>query len=159
MISTKSSPLKIQILHHCLERAEQRSRDLKEQLADLENSLSGETKSSVGDKHETTRAKIHTAIDQMRLSLASAQSDLTTLKACQEITTTDVIVFGSFVRTSNGYFLIACGWGKLDIVLTDSRIMVFSISVDAPLFQKMKGLSANNQFKFNNNTFDIISVE
>ena len=146
---------KDQIFDHCLQMAQKKHDQLQYQLDQLRESLSNETKSTAGDKHETGRAKLHFEIDQLNKQLNIVQNDVLNLHKIQSLDVSKKVGLGSLVHTNRGSFLIACGWGKLDITSNES---IFSISVDAPLYQSMKGLSVGSQFKFNNNVFNILRI-
>ncbi len=146
------SQTKSDILRQCLQIGEDKCARLQGQLDQLHESLTGETKSTAGDKHETSRAKLHFEIDQLNKQLNIVKEDIITLRRCQNIGLVSKVSLGGLVETTQGRFLVACGWGKVSL---PSGQLIYCISTEAPFYQSMKGLAIGEQFKFNNNMFYI----
>ena len=72
-------------------------------------------KSSAGDKHETSRAKIQTEIDNYSRQLDLAIKNLHTLKQLDNSKKYNHATQGSLITTDNGIFFISIGVGKLEI--------------------------------------------
>ena len=72
-------------------------------------------KSSAGDKHETSRAKIQTEIDNYSRQLDLAIKNLHTLKQLDNSKKYNHATKGSLITTDNGIFFISIGVGKLEI--------------------------------------------
>ena len=112
-----------------------------------------ETKSSMGDKYETTREMVQQEINNLQLQLnenLKAQSVLKTLS----VSTHEKIQPGSLVETNNGYFYIAISLG--DLVFNNKKI--FLISPESPLAKAMMGKLENEEFILNNIKQKIIKI-
>ena len=72
-------------------------------------------KSSAGDKHETSRAKIQTEIDNFSRQLDLAIKNLHTLKQLDNSKKHNLATQGSLITTEGGVFFISIGIGKLEI--------------------------------------------
>jgi len=112
-----------------------------------------ETKSSMGDKYETTREMVQQEINNLQLQLnenLKAQSVLKTLS----VSAHEKIQPGSLVETNNGYFYIAISLG--DLVFNNKKI--FLISPESPLAKAMMGKLENEEFILNNIKQKIIKI-
>ena len=112
-----------------------------------------ETKSSMGDKYETTREMVQQEINNLQVQLnenLKAQSVLKTLS----VSTHEKIQPGSLVETNNGYFYIAISLG--DLVFNNKKI--FLISPESPLAKAMMGKLENEEFILNNIKQKIIKI-
>ena len=112
-----------------------------------------ETKSSMGDKYETTREMVQQEINNLQLQLnenLKAQSVLKTLS----VSAHEKVQLGSLVATNNGYFYIAISLG--DILFNKKKI--FLISPESPLAKAMMGKLENQEFSLNNSIQKIIKI-
>ena len=128
---------------------------LQQNLADLKESGSNETKSTAGDKHETalamlqieqanTRAQLHETLEQ-RSALVNINPDIITAK----------ILPGSYVKTNKGNFYIGVALGKL--VIGGETVM--AISPQSPLGAKLMGSCVNESVTINAYTYLVESIE
>jgi hypothetical protein len=95
---------------------------IKEKIKNLELLIRSTTdsrdtanKSSAGDKHETSRAKIQTEIDNYSRQLELAINNLKIIEQIDSSKKYNIVAQGSLVTTDKGVFLIAIGIGKLEI--------------------------------------------
>ncbi|KIA88225.1 hypothetical protein [Kaistella jeonii] len=124
---------------------------LSEKIATLERMIAetrasnNETKSSMGDKYETTREMVQQEINNLQIQLnenVRAKNSLTFVNTNLHQT----IGLGSLVQTDKGFFYIAVSLGE--IIFNEKKIFV--ISTESPLgkvlFNKNKGdeISLNN---------------
>ncbi len=122
-------------------------------LARLQESLTSETKSSAGDKFETSRAMLQAEIDRHKVIVIKAKERAYLLQGTP-VTTTIIIKSGSLILTDKVTYFIAVGLGK--VTLDGSTYYV--ISTTSPIGQQMLGKKANDTITFNNNSFDILAV-
>jgi len=98
-----------------------------------EESRNSETKSSVGDKHETGRAMMQREEEQHRAQLAN------TLELKNILTKIDMgkafskVEFGSLVMTSQGTYFLSIGLGEIEV----GEKKYFAISPASPLGQAL----------------------
>jgi transcription elongation GreA/GreB family factor len=112
---------------------------LQKQLAELKESTVNETKSTVGDKYETTRALLQTEQDTVRKKIQEARDQEVSYHQIDNTITSPVIRPGSLVKTSNGWFFISVALGK---IIVDGKT-VTAISPLSPLGQSLIGLTTN----------------
>ena len=96
---------------------------IKEKIKNLELLIRSTTdsrdtanKSSAGDKHETSRAKIQTEIDNYSRQLELAINNLKIIEQIDSSKKYNIVAQGSLITTDKGTFLIAIGIGKLEIL-------------------------------------------
>ena len=112
-------------------------------------------KSSAGDKHETSRAKIQTEIDNYSRQLDLAIKNLHTLKQLDNSKKYNHETQGSLITTDNGIYFISIGVGKLEI----KSNKYFVVSLLSPIGSAMKGLSKNEKFTFRSVKYFIKNIE
>lgn len=112
----------------------------EEMLRSLSDSRNGETKSSAGDKHETSRAMVQHELDQVQTQLESAKALLHEMEQCIFTTPKDAAGMGSLVITSAGNFMICAALGKLSINAT----IYYAISTLSPMAKALAGNRAGD---------------
>ena len=112
-------------------------------------------KSSAGDKHETSRAKIQTEIDNYSRQLDLSLNNLHIVEQIDNSKKYNLVTQGSIVTTDNGIFFISIGIGKLEIRSNN----FFIISLLSPIGSAMKGLSKNEKFTFRGIKYSIKNIE
>ena len=80
-------------------------------------------KSSAGDKHETSRAKIQTEIDNYSRQLDLVLKNLRAVEQLDISKKHNLATHGSLITTDNGIFFISIGIGKLKIKSTNYFII------------------------------------
>lgn len=114
---------------------------LTQQLEELSESTASETKSTVGDKYETSRALLQQQQDQVRQQLQELLEQRAALNNIAFTDPHDTVQMGSLVHTNRGWFLICAALGRVEV----NSISVMAISPASPLgkslFQKTSGSS------------------
>lgn len=135
---------------------------IKEKIKNLELLIRSTTdsrdtanKSSAGDKHETSRAKIQTEIDNYSRQLELAINNLKIIEQIDSSKKYNIVAQGSLITTDKGVFLIAIGIGKLEI----QSNTYFIISLLSPIGSLMKGMSKNETFSFREINYYIKNIE
>src|SRR5437868_5765592 len=108
----------------CLKFVEQRIETAETALKQAREASNDDTKSSAGDKYETSREMMQQDIDRNKRLLMDAQENFKVLEALENIPTADVARAGSLVSTNEGKFYISISAGQLN---TDEGV-VFAIS-------------------------------
>ncbi|MBL7922635.1 MAG: 3-oxoacyl-ACP synthase [Bacteroidia bacterium] len=98
---------------HCRGLLEERINDINSELEALNESLQGETKSSAGDKHETSRAMMNLEQEKMRRQLHEAQTMRESFLKIDFNRTSTQAIPGSLIYTDQGVFLLSIGLGKV----------------------------------------------
>lgn len=148
-------PTKQTVVLRVLEVIEERLIDLEEQVNELKDALVSDTKSSAGDKHETSRAM--TQLEQEKLGkqiaeLEQLQSNFLRINRDEQH---HIIQMGSLIQTSEGLYYLSIPLGK--ITLTNES-QVFCLSPISPLGQLLKGKREGEEITFNNRMIKIEGV-
>lgn len=127
--------------------------ELKIDLQELKSEMENDTKSSAGDKFETSREmsaqefrRLQTQIEY-KTELIHQLNQLPNSKAVS-------VQYGSLVQLNNQWILLGVGAGKFEIENT----VVMCLSIHSPLGIVLVGKQKNDSIHFNNNTFTIQSI-
>lgn len=127
----------------------------KEQY-DIMESLRQETKSTAGDKYETSRAMLH--IEQgniaSQLSVLLQQKAILESISVKSNSPTESIQLGSLVKTNKGYIFIAAALGKLTV---DAQ-PIFAVSPESPLGKLLLGKTIHQQVNIQIATYIIEAI-
>ena len=124
------------------------------QLNSLVQSRDNETKSSVGDKFETTRALLQSEIGKVKNQLAIVKNDLLLVKTIPQSNFTKTADFGSIVITDQNTYFLSIGIGKL--LFEENN--VYCISMQAPLSKSLIGKQEGETCTFNGKEYEIIQI-
>jgi transcription elongation GreA/GreB family factor len=139
----------------CAEMLQQRLLQLKTEWQELEESMANETKSSLGDKHETARARMQAEQERMAQVLNEAEQNFSDFQKIDFTNAHSVVRSGSLVHMQTGSFLIGPALGKLNI----ASEMVYAISTKSPLGQQLQGLAVGTEITLNGQKRKILSIE
>lgn len=130
---------------HLLQLAEQKILAITELIADAQASSNNDTKSSMGDKYETTREMMQIEINKLQGQLREAQQMLLALKVIEPSKPCTKVEPGAWVETDTLTFYISTGMGK--VTLNGQSIMV--ISPASPIGKLLNGKSEGDQVTVN----------
>lgn len=124
---------------HCTDTIQERIAASQRLMDEAQEAANSESKSSAGDKYETSRAMNHLAKDMHAAQLASNRQELAAVMNINCNSIAEKISTGCFIKTSGPCFFIAAGLGKL--VLEDVTVFFLSpnVPLSALLIQKKKG--------------------
>ena len=125
---------------------------LQKLINDLRSS-NNDTKSSMGDKYETSREMIQQEIMHIQKQLNEVIIQKEQFLKIKYIESESVII-GSYVKTSMGNFYIVCSLGEIDF--HDEK--VFVISSQTQLAKKILGKKKGDIFEMNNQKITIDEV-
>ena len=148
------SSIKSNIKSELLSQLELKIQDISNAITSLIESRDADNKSSAGDKHETSRAKIQTEIDQLSKQLSHIQKQKNNLSAIDTHQTHNVANVGSLIKTDKGYFFISIGWGRIQI----QDGIYFVVSIASPIGRLLKDKKKGDSIQFRNMSYDILSV-
>ncbi len=146
--------IKKRILSHVDLHLNQKLKDLNAMMQDLHEASKNETKSTAGDKHETSKAMMHLEQEKLGNQVKEIELQLKEFNAVNFDTHSNQVVVGSLVETNLGYFFIATAIGKIQI----DNESVFAISNKSPLGSKFLGLTSKDSIEFNNLHYTIKNV-
>lgn len=139
---------KLDILDHIKGDLLARIKEADAELASLQTSQRSDTKSSAGDKHETSRAMAQLEIERQLERIAGARALLDLADKVVLDRACDKIGFGNLVTTSTGLYFVALAFGR--VVLQGKTC--YCISLQSPIGTALKGLSKGEGFEFQGRT-------
>ena len=151
MTAIDHSAIKQALYAHCQLFVATRLGRLQETLANIQESLSNETKSSAGDKHETGRAMIQLEREKAGAQLAEIQKLQQILAKVKIDTPATVVRMGSLVYTSQANYFIAISAGEIQL----EQGSFYAIAPNTPIGQLLLGKSAGEKVNFNSQPIQI----
>lgn len=146
--------LKKQLFDFCKSFADSRITRILAAIADLNEALDDETKSSSGDKHETGRAMLQLDIEKSGVQLAEAQKMAKVLEYVNIKTKSDFVGLGNLVKTTKANYFLAISAGELKA----EGLSVYCISSETPIGQLLFGKQVGDVVKFNDNEIKITEI-
>ena len=134
-------------------------RKLSEKIATLERIISetrasnNETKSSMGDKYETSRETVQQEINTLQIQLNENVRAINSLKLINT-NLHQTIGLGSLVETEKGLFYIAVSLGEI----TFQKKKIFVISTESPLGKALTAKKSGYEISLNNMPQKIIKI-
>ena len=124
-----------------------------EQLIAETRASNNDTKSSMGDKYETSREMLQQEINNLQIQL---NEHLKSQKILKNINPNPhkVVSLGSWVETNKGKFFIAISLGEIFF----NQEKVFVISTESPLAKAMSGKKVGDVFLINNSPQTITNI-
>lgn len=150
-IDRKSKTL---IYEACLEQIKDRVAHIEVVIKQAEQVVAEDTKSSAGDKYETTREMMQQEIAQNQSQLVEAKKALYQLEQTRDLVPGNQAGLGSLIETNNGLFYLTISLGYLSV--TPHRVMV--LSPVSPLGQIFNGKNKNESFTFNGMKYTIKNI-
>lgn len=130
---------------------------LDDQLRLLDASQQGDTKSSAGDKFETSREMMAQRRDVLQAQRNVQVDHRLKLELAQRSAISATVGKGSFVRLSSGQQVVVCtGLGK--VTLPDGA-KLFVISTDSPLGKALLGKAKGDCVSVGTKEVQILEVE
>lgn len=128
---------------------------LLENARQQQESLSNESKSSAGDKHETSRAMVHLEQEKLGKQIGILKQQLSLLKAINsQLSSCNIVETGAVVMTSHGNFVICVSAGQFDY----KGQSYFAVSPASPIIQKILGQAEHDKVDFNGKKLIINSI-
>ena len=148
--------IKREVLNIGLQRTQERITMIESALEIARDSSNDDTKSSAGDKYETSREMIQQDINRYQKQLLEANKDLQQLINIKSVIqdVTDVARLGTLVQTNVGLYLVATSIGAVKIGTNN----IFVISPASPIGQLLIGKKISDSFIFNNVNQKVIAI-
>ncbi|WP_207425377.1 3-oxoacyl-ACP synthase [Pedobacter sp. SYSU D00535] len=148
------SHIKKKLFSHCLSLAEERIRTSEQAITSAREASENDTKSSAGDKYETTREMMQQEISRNEIQLLEARKQKHLLSSINPERTCTRAENGSVVITNQGSFYLAISAGQ--VVIDGTTYYV--ISTASPIGQRITGLKQGEFFQFNNKEYRIEDI-
>ncbi|MDF3028770.1 MAG: hypothetical protein K0S23_3077 [Fluviicola sp.] len=126
---------------------------LQSDIADLQKGIAEDSKSSAGDKFETSREMAQQELGKLSTQL-NEQQRLKSLIDNQSADKSTQVQLGAIVETNKGLFLIGIPIGNSSFQGKE----VIGIGLGAPLGQLLLNKKKSDQVSFNNQQFNIEEI-
>lgn len=124
-------------------------------IREVQESMTSETKSSAGDKHETGRAMLQLEREKAGQQLAEIEKLNQLLSKIDLTKSSEIIGLGSVVFTTHANYFIAVSAGELKV----GDHSFFAISASTPIAKLLLGKQAGDSIVFREQQFEITAVE
>lgn len=146
--------IKQQLYQLCAEQILLRITDAENAIIDARKASGNETKSSAGDKYETSRAMMQQEIDLNSRQLLEARKQQAQLQQINPDAEHTIAQAGSLVETDQQNFYLSVGAGTFFI----DQKQYYTVSLASPIGLQIKGKSNGAVFKLNGKEFKILKV-
>jgi transcription elongation GreA/GreB family factor len=143
--------LKQQLYDQCVDFVEKRHLKIQNNIEEIQEALTSETKSSAGDKHETGRAMLQLEREKVGQQLAEIEKVKENLSKINVVKFSDSIGLGSVVFTSSANYFIAISAGQIEV----DGINFFAISPNTPIGLLLMGKNVGKEIFFRDQNFVI----
>ena len=150
----KTNNIKQDLYNQCLSFVHNRLQTIQNTISEIQESLTSETKSSAGDKHETGRAMLHIEREKAGQQLAEIQKINQILTKVDVSETSEIVVLGSIVFTTQANYFVAVSAGEI----STSSDKFYAISAITPIAQLLLGKTVDDTIQFRDQKFKIIRV-
>ena len=144
MALAKTYQMKSELLEIIHQKISEKIQKLEQLIAETRAS-NNDTKSSMGDKYETSREMLQQEINHLQIQL---NEHLKSQKILKNINPNPhkIVTLGSLVETEKGMFFVAISLGELSF----NQEKIFVISAESPLAKAMNGKKVGETFIVNN---------
>lgn len=149
------SNLKQDLYNQCLAFVAHRLQSIQKTIDEIQESLTSETKSSAGDKHETGRAMLQLEREKAGQQLAEIQKLNDILLKINLTKTGKIIRLGSLVFTNKGNYFITISAGQLSV----ENQLFYAVSVNTPIGKLLLGKQVGDSIVFRDQKFEIKLIE
>lgn len=146
--------LKEKIIEEISKLLEYKISEVEEELNLLTKDKNQITKSSAGDKFETSRATIQSEFDKVSINLIKLKDQLRKIKLISITNKPQKIGYGTLVKTSNSMYMISIGYGKLRLDSKD----IYVISPLSPIGKKLINKQEGESISFNSKNEEILEI-
>ncbi|TJZ63503.1 3-oxoacyl-ACP synthase [Sphingobacterium olei] len=147
-------PNKRKIVDACFEHVQSRIQEINKAIDDAQYALTEETKSSAGDKYETSREMIQQDLNRYQSQLKNANADKNVLLQMDPDFHHEVVLLGSVVTTDNAIYFLSISIGAVTV----SGASIFVVSPASPIGQILLEKKVNDTFEFNQKKNIILHV-
>ena len=148
------SALKSQLYQLCLTFIQKRIENIEYSMQQARQASNDDTKSSAGDKYETTREMMQQEMDRNSKLLYEAGQQRIALQQLENVDVAKEVKNGSLVLTSEGNFYISISAGELNL---DGQ-KFFAVSQAAPIGKLFIGKKVSDELNFNGKKYLIREI-
>lgn len=137
----------------CKEALDKKINESQDMLASIDESAHDDTKSSAGDKFETSREMLKQEAEKISSQLGVLLHQRQVLSVL-DTKISDVVVHGSLVKTDKGIFYLSISLGKV-LYQHDT---IYAISDESPMALALFGRRVGDKVIVNSRTITILDV-
>lgn len=145
---------KEQLYQQCLQAIDANKEKIAKAIAQVVESLSSESKSTAGDKHETGRAMLQLEREKLGQQLQHIEATRNQLLQIDSTKSHTVISIGSYIQTSQLHLFLSVAVGQINV----AGISVMAISPQSPLGMALLGNKEGDIIEFRGLTHTILKV-
>lgn len=146
--------LKQELYAQCQAFVDNRLKTIQKTIDEIQISLTSETKSSAGDKHETGRAMLQLEREKAGQQLAEIQKLNQILSTIEVSKTLKIVGLGGIIFTTQANYFITISAGELKF----NNQYFYAISANTPIGKLLLGKQVGDQISFRDQGFKIISI-
>lgn len=135
---------KKELLNHCSQRVEGRLAEITRAIQQAQEAIENETKSSAGDKYETSREMIQQDLNRYQMQLSQAKKEGILLRRIS-LGATEKVDMGAVVKTDRATYFIAISLGPQQV----GGINFIVVSQASPIGKLLMGCQVGDRFSFN----------
>lgn len=147
--------MKEQFVSKLFDIVNSRIQEIESEIKETNDSKKNESKSSAGDKYETSREMIQQVLNNLESQLAKYVQMKNDSESINFNLISDNIKVGSLVVTDTAKFLISIAIGK--IIINNDEI--YAISINSPIGETLKSRKKNDIINFQNRNIKIIDIQ
>ncbi len=138
----------------CVDFVRQKRQVLQLRIDEVKESLTSETKSSAGDKHETGRAMLQLEREKLGYQLQDLEKMETALHGIDPESSSLRIGLGSLVETNSACFFVSISAG----LYKGKNFQIFCISPQAPVGKLLLGKQKGDSYELNGKIHKILQI-
>jgi transcription elongation GreA/GreB family factor len=147
--------IKEKLYQLCIAYVQSRMKASEEAIAEAQQAVNDDTKSSAGDKYETGREMMQQETNRNLAQLNEANKLMVALNQLGIKGTSQIAEPGSLVITNNGNFYLSISAGTLEL----NGKSYFAVSPASPIGIQLKGAQAGDEFILNGKSYKIQSIQ
>lgn len=147
------SELKGKIIAHCKDIFQRKLVVVDEELKHLSAAIAEDTKSSAGDKYETSREMANLEKEKLHVQALGFKNSLASLSVLRQSTSTRIDI-GSLIKTNREWIYLSVSLGQLEV--EGENVLV--ISPLAPLARQLMEKQKGETVTFRDNNYHIFGI-
>lgn len=147
--------IKSVLLDYCNKQIETRFVKIKQTISGIEESLFEESKSSSGDKHETSRAMLQIDRESAGRQLQEIEKLSAILPRIDVEISSDYARLGSLIYTDKFVYFISISVGPVVV----GEMQYLCVALNSPVGSLILGKKKGEEFIFSGNTHKILDVK
>lgn len=154
-MSTKSiKELKSKLIQQISYNTNSQLSDLQKEADDLKKGIAEDSKSSAGDKFETSRERANQSLGQIEIQIQKKKELLNYLKSDDFLSSKDKVEAGCLIHSNKGYLFALANIPSMQI--EEHKINI--ISPSSPLFSALRGKKNKEKINFRMQEIEILAI-